>query len=333
METFIVLLFVLIAIGLALLLYPRSQYLTAQEARFRNDLELALGARRQREQELSRIVEYTINRNIIHVERDTGASQDIPLSRLREIWRATAPQVRHYTLRAYLSGFLSEASVIGRIKDLLQYKSTIDVDDPRVGLFIYHELRQEEEEQWSRVSPSALLEAQEPDAFLHFREIFQNLRPYSESEIKDFSEVNLNATDTALSELCRSYRSGTSLQRDFLRSQITPEQAWLLLTFSKRSAVRAARTGDAELLRDSLLALSVEDIAGEDVRDALVALALVFYCGRSIQPGAVDLFNEIMQISGPAIIRLVEDFLQREDLDNILPSMGWQRTTLLHKIK
>ncbi len=96
--------------------------------------------------------------------------------------------------------------------------------------------------------------------------------------MQDLVEVVPAAGDTTVANLCREYRVGSSAARSFIRSGIDFLGAWTLLTFSKRTAILAVRKDRPELIRDSLVAHAVEDLAAEDVRDNLVALGLVFHC-------------------------------------------------------
>ena len=169
--------------------------------------------------------------------------------------------------------------VVGYTKDILKYKHLIEPNDPRRSLFIYHELREEEESQWLRASIVQGLKAQELETLTH---LLENLGTYSSEEMENFVDIIQITTDGTLAQLCRSYRSGSHLTQSFLRSQITPEQACLLLTFSKRAAVLAVRVGNMELVEDSLTALAIENLACEDVRDDLVALALIFHSAKSL---------------------------------------------------
>jgi hypothetical protein len=73
-----------------------------------------------------------------------------------------------------------------------------------------------------------------------------------------------------------------------------------------------------------LTALAIENLACEDVRDDLVALGLIFHCAKAIYPEPAVWFEETIQVSGPAVARLLHDFIRRGDLDRILVAMGWQ---------
>jgi len=122
------------------------------------------------------------------------------------------------------------------------------------------------------------------------------------------------------------------MEQTYVRSQITFERAWLLLTFAKRSAVCAARTRNPGLVKDSLTALAIENLACEDVRDDLVALGLIFHCAKSIHSEPAIWFQEVAQISGPAVAKLLCDFLLRGDLDQILVAMGWQEVKMPNEV-
>jgi hypothetical protein len=217
------------------------------------------------------------------------------------------------------------AYVIGRTKDLVKLKHLVAADDPRRSLFVYHELRAEDEKQWSREDLRRVLASDDPAGLHHLKEQIQLLNHiYSPQEMQDFVDVQPSAADSTVADLCRRYRVGTRVTQSFLRVEMDFERAWALLTFSKRAAILGVRTGEPDLIRDSLIAHAIENLAAEDVRDNMVALGLVFHCARAIHPEPVVVFDEVAEVAGRAISQLLKDFVRRPDLDRILTSMGWR---------
>jgi hypothetical protein len=198
-------------------------------------------------------------------------------------------------------------------------------DDPRRSLFIYHEMRAEEEKQWNREDLRRLLASEEADKPANLTQQIQELASaYAPQDMQDLVDVRPTAPDSTVTRLCREYHTGSQVARSFIRSGIELERAWILLAFSKRAAVLAVRRGEPDLIRDSLIAHAIEDLAAGDVRDNLVALGLVFHCAQAVHPEPRGVFHEVAQIAGPAIAQLLMDFMRRPDLDRILSAMGWQ---------
>ncbi len=217
------------------------------------------------------------------------------------------------------------AYVIGRTKDLVKHQHLVAPEDPRRSLFIYHELRAEEEKQWNREELRRLLAAEDPGTPDRLTQQIQQLsQAYAPQEMQDLVDVRPTAADAIVTDLCRAYRAGSPAVRSFIRSGIDSESAWTLLTFSKRAAVLAVRKGEPDLIRDSLIAHAIEDLAAEDVRDNMVALGLVYHCARTVDPRPEGVFHEVAQIAAPPIAQLLTDFVRRPDLDGILSAMGWR---------
>ena len=147
---------------------------------------------------------------------------------------------------------------------------------------------------------------------------------YSPQEMRDLVDIRPAAADSTVVDLCHEYRSATHVARSFIRSEIDYERAWTLLTFSKRVAVFAVHKEEPDLIRDSLIAHAIEDLAAGDVRDNLVALGLVFRSRRAVHNEPVGVFHEVAEMAGPPIAQLLRDFVRRRDLDRILSVMGWQ---------
>ena len=114
------------------------------------------------------------------------------------------------------------------------------------------------------------------------------------------------------------------MQRAYIRSRINEVQGWILLTFSKRAAVRGIQERDVEEVRLALIANAIENLAAKDVRDNLVALGLIYYCASTINAKPGDLFEEAVQLAGPAIQAVLRDFNERNDLDDIAVAMGFE---------
>ena len=83
-------------------------------------------------------------------------------------------------------------------------------DDPRRSLFVYHELREAEEEPWSREVPRRLLASEDPSRPDHLLELIQRLNhAYSPPGTKGLVDIEPNTADSNVADLCREYRAGT----------------------------------------------------------------------------------------------------------------------------
>ena len=225
----------------------------------------------------------------------------------------------------YRSNRPTEPYVIGRTKDLIRLQHMMAADDSRRSLFVYHELREEDEKQWKQEDHQRILTADDTSEFDHLTKLIQQLdEAYTAEEVQDFVHIRPSAADATIAGLCGRYRCETSVARSFLRLGINFGQAWTLLTFSKRAAILGARRGEPELIRDSLIAHAVENLAAEDVRDNFVALGLIFHCARTIDANPTAMFHEVAEMAGPGISQLLRDFVRRSDLDRILTVMGWE---------
>lgn len=214
--------------------------------------------------------------------------------------------------------------LIGPTADLMKQQHLIAPDDPRRTLFDYHMRREEEQQSWGAQDPRQILASENSAAPARLTKLLEQARQaYATPELHDLVEFRPCPEDAALADLCHAYRDGSPAARSFLRAQVKNELAWSLLTFSKRVAVQAVRQGKANLLRDSLLAQALENLAAGDVRDNMVALGLIYHCMRTLQADPVALFEAVADLAGPAISQLLRDFVRRPDLDDILPLMGW----------
>jgi hypothetical protein len=221
--------------------------------------------------------------------------------------------------------------VIGKIADLARHhRDAVGSDDPRAGLFVYHDLRRQEEEAWRAADPEKSLASADPTALDEMKNQLAALDgAYSSAELAsvDFVDLPLSLGDAAAARLCESYRSTDELGRSFLRSAIDSDRGWALVTFCKRTAVRAGRERRADWLSESLTAQALEGLAAGDVRDNLVALGLVYHCAQRIGADTKSLFADAASISGPAMARVLTDFAARDDLDGILAAMGWSEVS------
>lgn len=209
----------------------------------------------------------------------------------------------------------------------------------------YHALRHEEMKEWESTNPGASLASEER---ITVERLTQQLGVIATEKLvasadpslgpvlaavecyppaDKVTDVSPNEVDSTFTALCEVYRNGNDLVRSFIRSLVPSIRggslswAWTLQIFSRRMAVRAARSRDKNLIRYALIAHAIENLS-VDVRDNFVSLSLIFHCAATFHPEPEKLFEEVAAMSGPGISSLLRDFVQRTDRNAL--SWGWQ---------
>lgn len=190
------------------------------------------------------------------------------------------------------------------------------------SLFDYHRLRSIQRKQYAESPADQRLGI---ESIVRLRSSLDALGRYDRTQHSEFFDVDRVGQDVAIEALCRICRDGNDDTRDFLRWSIDHFQAWSLITFSKRAAVRGLQTSDPDPIRLGLVALAIENLAAGDVRDDLVALGLVHHCAATIHADPAALFEEAAILSGNAMAAVLRDFILRRDLDGIVKAMGFRR--------
>lgn len=228
---------------------------------------------------------------------------------------------------AYFWAALTENLGLGRLEDVLKHQGEIDPFDPRLPLFRYHQLREDEKGTWGqtlglrKVSSSEIAYRRDMDVLLARR------MAYSTKEQSDFIEINPSQTDEAIEALVRYYQSAIPDHQMYLRSRVNSDQGWTLLIFAKRAAVRARRSKNPDFVVAGMTALTIDNLAQGDVRDSLVAIGLLFHAAKALDLETTQLFNSVVAMSGPAMAAVFSDFLKRNDLDRVHLNMGWHEVS------
>lgn len=97
-----------------------------------------------------------------------------------------------------------------------------------------------------------------------------------------------------------------------------------LRLFGLRAAVLAARERSPALARDSLIAFAIADLAGRDIRDVLIGLALLCHCGILTGANMPSLFHEVASLAGSAMSALYNEWASRFPDVQGIHSMGWK---------
>lgn len=124
--------------------------------------------------------------------------------------------------------------------------------------------------------------------------------------------------------ICDHYRSATAIQQSWLRSRIDRLLAGNLRVFGLRAAILAARERSPSLSRTSLTAFAIVDLAAGDVREVLIGLSLICYCGTLSGAKMPTLFREIASVGGLAVAAIYEDWASRYPDVQGISSMGWR---------
>lgn len=190
------------------------------------------------------------------------------------------------------------------------------------SLFDYHVLRERERRQWKRHRPAAAVPPAERDRLTH---LLAALIPFSDEQEEDLVHVSATPPDRAAARLCTAYRRAINAERAYIRSRIREKQGLILLTFSRRAAVRGFQAKEAGPIRQALIALAVEDLSAGDVRDDLIALGLIYHCAAKVGADVPALFEDVARKAGPAIAGVLREFLDGDDPDDMLDGMGFKR--------
>jgi hypothetical protein len=193
----------------------------------------------------------------------------------------------------------------------------------------YHQLRNFERKRYAESPADQRLGG---ESVARLRASLDAVGRYNRSQHAEFVDVDRVEQDVAIETLCRIYREENDDARSFVRWSIDHFQAWSLITYGKRAAVRGLQTSDPVPIRTALLALAIENLANGDVRDDLVAIGLVHHCAATIHADPAAMFEEAAILAGVAMATVLRDFLLRTDLDGIGKAMGFRQVKSQGKI-
>jgi hypothetical protein len=97
------------------------------------------------------------------------------------------------------------------------------------------------------------------------------------------------------------------------------------LTFGQRAATRGYQTKSTGPVRQALIALAVEDLSAGDLRDDLVALGLIYHCAAKVRAHIPVMFEQVARMAGPAMAAVLRDYLDWDELHDILAAMGFKQ--------
>jgi hypothetical protein len=103
--------------------------------------------------------------------------------------------------------------------------------------------------------------------------------------------------------------------RDRFRASLSQNDFYTLITFARRCALAAIRTGESAKVRSALAALSAVDLVRVDWRDVVVAAALVCYVGQRLEMDPAEgVGNAVMMAQTPVGEVLTRASSHRVDL-------------------
>lgn len=188
----------------------------------------------------------------------------------------------------------------------------------------YHVLREGERRTWDLAELRRALDREDDTLAARVERYLQPARRgYEGSGGSNLVEIRRVACDDAIARLCDLYDLGSPVARAWIRSRIDERTGWTLMIFSRRWAVLGARARSEAMLRQSLVAQAIEDLASGDARDNLVTLALPMRCAAIAGLDAESLFRDAAQVAGPAINQMLCDFAARAPEQRSVGVMGF----------
>lgn len=155
------------------------------------------------------------------------------------------------------------------------------------------------------------------------KEALEDRRAYYRALSAHAGDPNLSDVDIRIAELCRRYAGAAPQERAELRQAVRNQDS--LLHFAHRMAVRALRTGDINLVREALYALSLED-ARDDFRDTLAGLGMMRHVTIKLGGDFASLCEEAAAISAPKMAERLRGFLSRPPEKASLAAFGYVET-------
>jgi hypothetical protein len=120
-----------------------------------------------------------------------------------------------------------------------------------------------------------------------------------------------NSLDSELSGLGQSFATSDAHVRAGLRSSISLDEFYTLLSFSRRAAVFALRERSVDWVQKGLTAITMIEAERTDFRDILGALSLLYHSASRIGADADQLFRDAARLSAPNVAELLIEFIER----------------------
>ena len=118
-----------------------------------------------------------------------------------------------------------------------------------------------------------------------------------------------NSLDSELSELCQRFAKSDAQVRAKMRTSISADEFYTLITFSRRAAVFAIRERNLNWVSNGLNAIAMIEAERIDSRDILWALSLLYHSAKRVGANADQLFGAAAKLSEPNVSKLFTEFL------------------------
>jgi hypothetical protein len=127
-----------------------------------------------------------------------------------------------------------------------------------------------------------------------------------------------NSLDSELNELCERFANSDAKVRAKIRTSISMDEFYTLLSFSRRAAVFAIRERNLNWVSKGLTAIAMIEAKLTDFRDIIWAQSLLYHSAKRIGANADQLFRAAAQLSEPQVSKLFTEFIGRTSKDKDL---------------
>ena len=142
-----------------------------------------------------------------------------------------------------------------------------------------------------------------------------------EMDLLRFSESEL---DPSINRLVSTYRVSPPDQRSKLRDRLSMGDCYALLTFARRSTVRAIRSQEPSVAVDGLVAVAMVDPQRVDRRDILQTVGLLYFALRRFgDEGASSVFREVATLSDSEVTSYIAAFPDQFGRDYKISDWGY----------
>lgn len=182
-------------------------------------------------------------------------------------------------------------------------------------------------------APEAVVLGQKFAAALDAEAALRANQPDLKSPLGETYDFWAGETDLArfvqspLDDQIRSFVERTSqsplAEREHVRSALTLDDFYTLLTFARRSSVRALQSGDVRLAIEGLVAIALVDLERVDWRDVPTAAGLVLHALERVGGAKADGIRAMRDIAQPAVAELLLQF-ERPDEPLTLDDWGYR---------
>lgn len=142
-----------------------------------------------------------------------------------------------------------------------------------------------------------------------------------EMDLLRFSE---SEPDSSIDRIVSTYRASTPDRRSELRDRLSMGDCYSLLTYARRSTVRAIRSQEPSIAVDGLVAVAMVDPQRVDRRDILQSVGLVYFALRRFDDeDAPRVFREVATLSDSEVTSYIAAFPDRFGRDYTISDWGY----------